>query len=383
MTALVAARILNGEGGTSASPAWIVIGDGRIVATGTGDPPAAAIDLGDALLTPGFVDIQINGSGSVDFATASAEEIVATIDTLVDEGCTACLPTICSAPLDAYSPMLERLAAVRTARPESVLGVHLEGPFLGGAPGAHPVELVRDMDLDWLAARLKRSVIEVDQMIEELDWLAALCDRFGDLIRLVTLAPEADPGLAGIAALRARGIVVALGHSTVDLEGAADAADAGAGIVTHLFNGMGPLHHRAPGLAGAALSDARLVPSVIADGVHVHPVMLRLALHARPDAVLVTDAVGTAAPLQVRDGAAYLPDGTLAGSTLTMGRAVRNVAALGVAPAAAVRCASGNAARAIGASDYGRVAPGCRADLVALDPVTLEVRAVWQSGRRR
>jgi N-acetylglucosamine-6-phosphate deacetylase len=362
VTALVAARILNGEGGTSASPAWIVIGDGRIVATGTGDPPAAAIDLGDALLTPGFVDIQINGSGSVDFATASAEEIVATIDTLVDEGCTACLPTICSAPLDAYSPMLERLAAVRTARPESVLGVHLEGPFLGGAPGAHPVELVRDMDLDWLAA---------------------LCDRFGDLIRLVTLAPEADPGLAGIAALRARGIVVALGHSTVDLEGAADAADAGAGIVTHLFNGMGPLHHRAPGLAGAALSDARLVPSVIADGVHVHPVMLRLALHARPDAVLVTDAVGTAAPLQVRDGAAYLPDGTLAGSTLTMGRAVRNVAALGVAPAAAVRCASGNAARAIGASDYGRVAPGCRADLVALDPVTLEVRAVWQSGRRR
>jgi N-acetylglucosamine-6-phosphate deacetylase len=361
VTALVAARILNGEGGTSATPAWIVIGDGRIVATGSGSPPDGATDLGDAFLAPGYVDIQVNGAGSVDFATASIDDIIDTIDAFVAGGCTACLPTICSAPLDRYPAMLERLAAVRAARPESVLGVHLEGPFLGGAPGAHPPEFVRGVDLDWLVT---------------------LCDRFGDLVRLVTLAPEADPGLAAIAALRARGIVVALGHSTVDLDGARAAADAGAGIVTHLFNGMGPLHHRAPGLAGAALDDRRLVPSVIADGVHVHPVMLRLALHARPDAVLVTDAVATAPPLQLRSGAAYLPDGTLAGSTLTMASAVRHVAALGISVAATVRCATGNAARAIGAAHYGRVATGCRADLVALDPVTLEVRAVWLGGVR-
>jgi N-acetylglucosamine-6-phosphate deacetylase len=362
VTALVAARILNGEGGTSATPAWIVIGDGRIVATGTGAPPAEATDLGDALLAPGYVDIQVNGSGSVDFATASVDDMVETIDEFVAGGCTACLPTICSAPLDWYAAMLERLAAVRAARPDSVLGVHLEGPFLGGAPGAHPPEFVRDVDLDWLVA---------------------LCEQFGDLIRLVTLAPEADPGLAAIAALRSRGVVVALGHSTVGLEGASAAADAGAGIVTHLFNGMGPLHHRSPGLAGAALDDRRLVPSVIADGVHVHPVMLRLALHARPDAVLVTDAVATAPPLQLRFSAAYLPDGTLAGSTLTMATAVRHVTALGIPPAASVRCATGNAARAIGATNYGRIAAGCRADLIALDPVTLEVRAVWAGGVRK
>jgi N-acetylglucosamine-6-phosphate deacetylase len=288
--------------------------------------------------------------------------MIATIDELIAGGCTACLPTICSAPLDRYAPMLDRLAAVRAARTHAVLGVHLEGPFLGGAPGAHPPEFVRAVDLDWLLA---------------------LCDRFGDLIRLVTLAPEADPGLAAIAALRSRGITVALGHSTVDLDGARAAADAGAGIVTHLFNGMGPLHHRSPGLAGAALDDRRLVPSVIADGVHVHPVMVRLALHARPDAVLVTDAVATAAPLQLRSGAAYLPDGTLAGSTLTMATAVRHVAALGVSVAASVRCATGNAARAIGATDYGRIAAGGRADLVALDPVTLAVQAVWVGGVRR
>ena len=362
MTALVAARILNGEGGTSASPAWIVTGDGRIVATGSGAAPDGAVDLGDALLAPGYVDIQVNGSGSVDFATASVDEMIATIDAFVNDGCTACLPTICSAPLDRYPAMLDRLAEMRAARPESVLGVHLEGPFLGGAPGAHPPEFVRDVDLDWLVN---------------------LCERFGDLIRLVTLAPEADPGLAAIKALRARGIVVALGHSTVDFAGAQAAADAGAGIVTHLFNGMGTLHHRAPGLAGAALDDRRLVPSLIADGVHVHPMMLRLALRARPDAVLVTDAVATAPPLQLRDSAAYLPDGTLAGSTLTMANAVRHIAALGVPVAATVRCATGNAARAIGSTDYGRVAVGCRADLVALDPETLEVRAVWVAGIRR
>jgi N-acetylglucosamine-6-phosphate deacetylase len=243
-----------------------------------------------------------------------------------------------------------------------VIGVHLEGPFLGGAPGAHPPELVRDVDLHWLEQ---------------------LCDDFGDLVRLVTLAPEADPGFAAIAALRARGIVVALGHSTIDLDGARAAADAGAGIVTHLFNGMGPLHHRSPGLAGAALDDRRLVPSVIADGVHVHPMMVRLALRARPDAVLVTDAVATGPPLELRDRAAYLPDGTLAGSTLTMADAVRHVAALGISAPATIRCATGNAARAIGATGYGRIAVGCRADLVALDPVTLEVRETWLGGVRR
>jgi N-acetylglucosamine-6-phosphate deacetylase len=360
VTALVAARILNGEGGASATPAWLVMADGRIVATGSGVPPTDAVDLGDALLAPGYVDIQVNGVGRVDFATASVDDIVATIDTMIAGGCTACLPTICSAPLDAYAGMLERLEAVRAKHPESVLGVHLEGPFLGGAPGAHPLDLVRAVDLDWLIA---------------------LCDRFGDLVRLVTLAPEADPGLAAIAALRARGIVVALGHSTVDLDGARAAADAGASIVTHLFNGMGPLHHRAPGLPGAALDDRRLVPSIIADGLHVHPTLLRLALHARPDAILVTDAVATAPPVQLHDGAAYLPDGTLAGSVLTMARAVQNVAALGFSPAASVRAASGNGALAIGATDRGRIGAGCRADLVALDPDTLDVRAVWQAGR--
>jgi len=361
VTALVAARIVNGEGGISAAPAWLVAADGRITATGTGPPPADALDLGDAWLAPGFVDIQVNGAGTVDFSTAEVDEIVALVDERAAAGCTACLPTICTAPLDAYPPVLERLSAARAARPHAILGVHLEGPFLGGAPGAHPRDLVRPVDLDWLRD---------------------LCDRFGDLVRLVTLAPEADPGLHAIRLLREHGVTVALGHSTVDYDGARAAAAAGARLVTHLFNGMGPLHHRAPGLAGAALDDERLVPSVIADGVHVHPAMVKLALTARPDAVLVTDAVATVAPVQERDGAAYLPDGTLAGATSTMAATVQRAAALGRAPAAAIRHATGNAARAIGAADHGRIAPGARADLVALDPETLAVRAVWIGGAR-
>jgi N-acetylglucosamine-6-phosphate deacetylase len=354
------ARVLNGEGGQSSSPAWVTIVDGRIVATGSGVPAPGAVDLGDALLASAFVDVQVNGTGDVDFATAPVEQILRAVDALVARGTTGLLLTICSAPLDVYDVILDRAARAREARPDVVLGVHLEGPFLGGAPGAHPPSMLRRADLGWL-----RHVTEA----------------FGDLVRVVTLAPEADPGLAATRELAERGVVVALGHSTIDFEGARAAADAGARMVTHLFNGMGPLHHRAPGLPGAALDDARLVPSVIADFVHVHPAMVKLALSARPDALLVTDAVATEPPVVERDGAAYLGDGTLAGSTLTMDVVVRNVVSIGVPIARAVRHAGANPARVLGLNDRGRITAGARADLVALDPHTFAVRAVWLGGR--
>jgi N-acetylglucosamine-6-phosphate deacetylase len=356
---LQCARILHGDGSQSAGPSWVTVAGGRIVATGAGPAPAGAVDLGDALLSPGFVDLQVNGTGAVDFATASVEQVVAAIDTLVARGTTGLLLTICSAPLDTYDVMLERAARVRAVRADVVVGVHLEGPFLGGAPGAHPPSVLRPADLGFLQHVL---------------------DTYPGLVRVVTLAPETDPGFAATRALSQGGVVVALGHSTVDFDGARAAADAGARMVTHLFNGMGALHHRRPGLAGAALDDARLVPSIIADLVHVHPALVRLALQARADTVLVTDAVATEPPVVERDGAAYLADGTLAGSTLTMDAVVQNVVAIGVPVARAVRHAAANPARILGATDRGRVAPGARADLVALDPTTLEVRAVWVAG---
>jgi N-acetylglucosamine-6-phosphate deacetylase len=361
VTVLAAARVVNGEGGTSASPAWVIVDGEHIVAAGTGAPPSGdALELGDALLAPGFVDLQVNGIGTIDFATATVDESVSAVDALAATGSTACLPTLVSAPLDTYDDALTRLATAKEQRPHQILGVHLEGPFLGGAPGAHPRDLVRPV---------------------ELDWLLDLCERHGDLIRVVTLAPEADEGLRATKVLAERGIVVALGHSVVDYDRAIAAAEAGARMVTHLFNGMGPLHHRVPGLAGAALDDRRLVPSLIADFVHVHPAIVRLALRSRADAVVVSDAVGLVGDLESRNGAALLSDGTLAGATTTMADAVRNVASLGFAPARVLRHACANPARMLDEHEHGRVAPGARANLVALDPETLSLRQVWLGGR--
>jgi N-acetylgalactosamine-6-phosphate deacetylase len=353
VTVLAAARVLGGTVPDD-QPAWIEVDGEHVVACGVGRP-AGATDFGDAFLAPGYVDVQVNGFGATDFATASTDESVALVDELRTYGVTGCCPTICTAPLDTYDDAITRLEAAAAKAP-GIVGVHLEGPFLGGAPGAHDVSLLRPVDLDWLDA---------------------LLTRFGSFVRIVTLAPEADPGYAATRLLVARGVTVALGHSTATYDEARAGADAGATLVTHLFNGMGPLHHRAPGLPGAALDDPRLTPSLIADFLHVHPTLVRIATTARPDLVLVSDAVAVdGRSVLARDGAAYLTDGTLAGSTLTMERAVRNVVALGVPVARAVAMASTNPARVLGCGDRGHLRAGARADVNVLDPETLAVTPV-------
>jgi N-acetylglucosamine-6-phosphate deacetylase len=355
VTIVAAARLFAGDIADDVR-AWMEIDAGRVIATGTGSPPRGdVVDLTDAFVAPGYLDMQCNGFGSIDFATcttASAEQL---ISELREYGVTGCCPTIVSAPLDAYAPILERLAGL--SKRTEMLGVHLEGPFLGGAPGAHPVELVRAVDVEWLCE---------------------LLDRFPGLVRIVTLAPEADPGFAATRMLTARGIVVALGHSTVSYDDARAGADAGARLVTHLFNGMGPLHHRAPGLPGAALDDPRLTPSLIADLLHVHPALVRLAARARPDLVAVSDAVAVdGVEIVTHDGAAYLRDGTLAGSVLTMERAVQNLVETGVALPVAIAAATTNPAHVLGLDDRGRLVPGARADYVVLDPTSLAVRDTY------
>lgn len=363
MTVLVARRVVAGDGGVTAAPGWLAFEGERVVATGTGDPPPAGetVDLGDALLAPGFLELQVNGHGAVDFASASVGEIVEAIDALAAQGCAGCLPTLVSAPLEHYDATCARLSAARDARPDLVLGVHLEGPFLGDAPGAHARDHLRAADADWLDS---------------------LCERFPGLVRLVTLAPEADPGFEATRRLAARGIAVALGHTRASYDDARAAADAGATMVTHVFNGMGPLHHRAPGVAGAALDDRRLVPSLVADLVHVHPAVVRLVATVRPDAVVVSDAVATTSAATTGD-AARLADGTLAGSLVTIGDCVGNLVHAGVTVGQAIRMATWNPARVLGLADRGRLAAGCRADVLALDPETLSVRARWQGGVRR
>jgi N-acetylglucosamine-6-phosphate deacetylase len=318
------------------------------------------------LLAPGFVDLQVNGIDDVDVAAASGSDWDRLDSLLLAQGTTTWCPTLISSTLGSYASRLAAIttAATRVGEHPTIAGVHLEGPFLGGAPGAHRRDLIVDIDLEWL-------------------------DGLPPVVRMITLGPEQPAAPEAIRRLRARGVVVSLGHTTASTDDCDRAAAAGATMVTHLFNAMTGLHHRTPGVAAWALHDQRVTCGLIADGVHVHPRMLRLAadLLGSGRTVLVTDAVAwrarTVGPvtLQVVDGAPRLPDGTLAGSTLTMDRAVRTMVAAGIPLSDALTAASATPATVLGLGDRGALAPGRRADLVAFDG-ELQVRTVWVAGRR-
>lgn len=344
-------------------PAAVVIDGEHIAAV-----EAVAEPVPDRTLTPGFVDLQVNGIGPVDVASATGGDWDVLDRALLAQGVTTWCPTLVTAPLDSYPAALDRIAAAaartgRACRP-AIAGAHLEGPFLGGAPGAHPAELVRPPDPDWI-------------------------DRLPPIVRVMTLAPEPARATDAVAALVRRGVLASLGHSNATYDEACAAIDAGARLATHCFNGMAPLHHRAPGLVGAALSDDRVAVSVIADLVHVHPAVVRVVFRAkgRGRVALVTDAVASerneAGPVRfdVVDGVPRLADGTLAGATVTMDGALRNVVdRAGVALVDAVHAASTTPARLLGLHDRGAIAPGCRADLVALDS-DLRVVSCWVGGQ--
>jgi N-acetylglucosamine-6-phosphate deacetylase len=347
-TTLRAARVVPADG--VLSPGAIEIDHGVITGVGptTGRAP-------DRTLVPGFVDLQVNGVGDVDVGTAEGGDWDHVASLLARGGTTTWCPTLVTSPLDRYATPLARIgraaATATTSTQPTIAGVHLEGPFLGGMPGAHPADRIVPIDTDWL-------------------------DALPPLVRIVTLGAEVDGATTAIAALRERGIIASIGHSSATLEEATRAIDAGARLVTHCFNAMPPLHHRAPGLVGAALSDTRVVASVIADLVHVHPVVLTVALRAKgPDGIaLVTDAVP--------HGPTHRPDGRLDGSNITMADAFRNVVEhCGASLETAARAASTTPARLLGLDDRGRLATGARADVVALDD-TLGVAGTWIAGER-
>jgi N-acetylglucosamine-6-phosphate deacetylase len=344
---------------------WIAIEAGIIQEIGQGRPPRGATELRDCILTPGFVDLQINGVGDVDFSTASPSSLRRACDVLAQHGITSFCPTLISAPLTEYDARLTRIETARrdsAERPGSptIVGVHLEGPFLGGAPGAHSPELLRTADVDWLQE---------------------LMTSHPGVVRIVTLAPEADPDFHATKLLHEAGVVVALGHSDASFELATAAANAGASLVTHLFNGMSSFHHRAPGLSGAALDDDRLTPTVIADLVHVHAAVLRLAFARKSNIALVSDVVSMPTGAPTSD-AVRLADGRLAGATALLDRALANVVSLGISLERAVSMASTVPTNVLGLADRGTLAAGCRADVVALDADTLSVRDVWIAGSR-
>ena len=357
MPSVVASQVLTPDG--LVGPACVTWADGVITSV------APAAHAPERTLSPGFVDLQVNGIADVDVAQARGEDWNRLDELLLAQGVTSWCPTLVTMPLDRYTAPLDRISAAmsRPHRPRpQIVGAHLEGPFLGRAPGAHPVGQIIPIDLEWLAA-LPRHVA------------------------VVTLGAEQPLAAAATRLLTDRRCLVSIGHSrAIDVEFDA-VAHAGAGLTTHLFNGMSGVHHRDPGVAVWALTNPAVCASLIADGVHVHPRVLQLAFQAlgRGRAVLVTDAVawraGRAGSIQLewRDGAPRLPDGTLAGSGVTMDEAVRVCVAAGVPLAAALEAASVTPARLLGLADRGRIEVGARADLVALDP-DLQIEQVWVGG---
>jgi N-acetylglucosamine-6-phosphate deacetylase len=375
--ALVNGRVLTNRGFVDGLA--VLIEGGRIAAVTTSDQAVKTAtevhDLQGAALLPGFIDCQVNGGGGVLFNNSTDVAALRRIGSAHRKfGTTGFLPTLIS---DDVGRMGEAIAAARDAIVQGVpgvLGIHLEGPYIAPArKGTHDASKFRVPDAQEIA-------------------LATALDNG---LTLITLAPE-RVGAETIRAFVQRGAIVCAGHTAASYEEARVGIEAGISGYTHLYNAMSPLTGREPGAVGAALEDAQAWCGVIVDGHHVHPASLRVALAAKPRGkiFLVTDAmppVGADDPsyelygetITARDGVVRNAAGSLAGSALDMATAVRNsVAMLGVPLEEAARMASAYPAEFLGIGDrYGRIAPGCRADLVALDG-DLQVVATWISGKQ-
>ncbi len=375
MQALVNARILEDEGFT-AGRAVLLDGDRIAGVVDESDRRVAGADrtdLAGAWLLPGFVDAQVNGGGGVLFNDDPSVESIRAIGRAHRPfGTTAFLPTLIS---DDFSVIARAIRAVREAiqaHVPGVVGIHIEGPFINELrKGAHDPAKIRDLDA--------RDV--------------ALLSSLAVGRTLVTLAPEMTT-LATIRHLADEGVVISAGHTNGTYDEVSAALANGVTGVTHLYNAMSPFGHREPGAAGAALADPRCWCGIIVDGHHVHPAALRIALACKGHErlMLVTDAmpnVGTAMteftlqgrPIRVEGGRCVDENGVLSGSSLDMASAVRNcVAMLGTPLEHAARMASTNPARFLGlGGELGQIAPGYRANLVALDEA-LAVRGTWIDG---
>lgn len=341
--------------------AEIVVAGDRIASIRPLDGEAGdAVDLDGGWLMPGFIDTQVNGGGGVLFNDETDIDGIAAITAAhARYGTTALLPTLISDTPDRIALALDAVDAAIAAGVPGVVGVHIEGPWLNVArKGIHDPARFRLLDAEMIALLTR--------------------PRRGKV--MVTLAPELAQ-IDDIAQLTAAGVLVSAGHTEVSYDGALAAFDAGLSGITHLFNAMPAMVQRTPGLVGAALDDPRPWCGLIADGVHVAPAVLRIALRARglDRMMLVTDAMSSVGAevkdfvlqgrqIRVRDGICSYEDGTLAGSDLDMAAAVANaMGMLGLEPVAAARLAAGNPAAFLGLSaERGTLAAGLRADWVQL-----------------
>ncbi|WP_261623823.1 N-acetylglucosamine-6-phosphate deacetylase [Nesterenkonia marinintestina] len=344
-------------------PGWVRIEDGHLTEVGEGSPPAGAEHV-DGILAPGFVDVHCHGGGGAAFDDG-AEAAETARQTHRSHGTTSMLASLVSDdPARLLRTVQDLAPLVRDGR---LAGVHLEGPWLSRErAGAHDPDLLSAPDATVLEELLGTGVV-----------------------RMVTLAPELPGGTDAVRRIAAAGAIAAVGHSDATYRQTREALAAGARAGTHLFNAMRGLHHREPGPAAALLEDGEAFVELIADGVHVHPAMLGWVHRSAPGrCLLITDAMSaTGGPdghyrlgrlhVRVDDGVARIADtGTIAGSTLTMDRAVRfAVDEAGFGAEDALRAASEVPARLLGRDDIGVLRRGARADLVLLEE-DLTVREV-------
>jgi N-acetylglucosamine-6-phosphate deacetylase len=353
--ALVDGRLVRGD---------VEVRDGRVAAMGM------ASSNGHGIAVPGFVDLQVNGFAGVDLLEADAAGYRRAGEALLETGVTSYLPTFITAPEDRLLAAL-REVPIEPGGPR-ILGVHLEGPFLSPRRlGIHPAADRRDPDVELLERLLDAGPV-----------------------RLVTLAPELPGADALVNRLLLSEIAVSCGHSDATAEEAEAAFDLGVRTVTHLFNAMRPFRHRDPGIAGAALARDDVIVQIILDGVHLAEETARVICQAAPGRVaLVTDAVAAAgmgdgfyflggSEIEVRNGIARSLDDVLAGSSLTMIEAVRNLHGLGIPLSEAVAAATAVPARVLSMRDLGRLDVGLPADLVVLDD-NLEIERVCVGGEDR
>lgn len=351
-------------------PGFVETSGERIIAAGVGPAPRRADAHLDGIVVPGYVDVHSHGGGGASFVTEdpdAARQVLAAHRRL---GVTTMVASLVTGTV----PDLKRQLACLAGLVESgeLAGIHLEGPWLAVRyKGAHPPLLLSDP--------LPAAVAE-------------LLEAGRGAVRMVTLAPERAGAMESIPLLVAEGVVAAIGHTDADFDTCREAIEAGARGATHLFNAMAPLRHRDPGPVLALWEDPRVYLELIMDGVHVRPELVAFVMSTEPDrVVLVTDAMAAAAsadgdyllgelPVQVRDGVARIAGtDTIAGSTLTLDRAVRNAVAAGVPLAQAVRSATALPADYLGLAEVGRLAAGKRADLAVLDD-DLQVTRVMHRG---
>ncbi|MGD6854789.1 N-acetylglucosamine-6-phosphate deacetylase [Bacillus infantis] len=348
---------------------YVLVEDGKIKSFGPADDLGGqsadqTIELNaGATLAPGFIDLHIHGAGGADTMDSTPEAIQTIARTLPAEGTTSFLATTITQEKSLIEQALANAAAYKQQGAEAeMLGIHLEGPFINEKrKGAQPLE------------HILKSDVELFKTWQE---------KAGQLIKLVTLAPELEGGKELVRHLAETGVVASIGHSDADYEEVREAVEAGATHVTHLFNGMKGLHHREPGTAGAALLFKELIVEMIADGVHVRPEMIKLALKSKgmDGMVLITDSMrakclknGTydlgGQDVTVKDGMALLEDGTLAGSILKMKDSVKNMTKFAdITLAEAVKLASENPAKQLDVFDRkGSIAEGKDADLTVLN----------------